>query len=135
MIKKGEPSDIQYYRKDMPQIKAEFFNDFLEWSGITCNLMYVDGNVLKPTQIDINEDKVNYMTNRVLTNDPTFKGVITISADAYVLDGHHRWLAFINAGVSDIQCRVLSLTAKEALIKMHSYPKVIRQDINDTKLI
>lgn len=132
---KGNTSDIQYYRHEMPQIKSKYFQDFLDWSSIRCTKMVVDGTILKPTQVDINEDKVEEMKIRVINKDPDFKGVITVSADGYVLDGHHRWLALINAGEHDIECNILHLCAVDALAKMLEYPYGIRQTLDDSKLV
>lgn len=135
MNKIGKPSDIQYYRKDMPQVKSQHFSDFLQWASVEVEVVEVDGDSLKPTQIDINHEKVSHMVGRVLNKDPTFKGTITISKDGYVLDGHHRWLALINAGETKVKCNMLLLDALVALDKMRIYPNSKRQDINDDAVI
>ena len=106
------PSDIKIPRKDMPQIKAADFNDFVASCKVNVRTIYVDASLLKPTQSDINQEKVLQMMDRLKNNDPDFKGTITISADGYVLDGHHRWLAMINCAI-----RSPFSTTKGSLVK------------------
>lgn len=85
-------------RADMPQIKAEHrgaLTQFLAARGITHQAEAdLDAMTLRPTQVEFNTDKVKAAKD--------FEGgerSILISADSYVLDGHHQWLAKLAQGL------------------------------------
>lgn len=131
MLKYGRPSPFCYERKDMPQIKSSVFDEFKTWSKLDVSVVEIETSSLSPTQIDFNDDKIIKMSQRVKEKDPSFKGTILISKDGYVLDGHHRWLAYLNADVDTIMCHQFGATAEEAFLLMKQFPKTIRQDLND----
>lgn len=78
-------------RADMPQIKAEHRGalvNFLKARGIDSRPGEVPANDLKPTQAEFSPAKVEKAR--------AFQGgdrSILVSADGYVVDGHHQWLA------------------------------------------
>jgi Large polyvalent protein associated domain 38/ddrB-like ParB superfamily domain/ADP-Ribosyltransferase in polyvalent proteins/Large polyvalent protein-associated domain 1 len=85
-------------RADMPQIKAEHrgaLTQFLAARGITHQAETdLDAVPLRPTQAEFSTDKVKAAQE--------FEGgdrAILISADSYVLDGHHQWLANLAQGL------------------------------------
>lgn len=120
----------------MPQIKSKYFLDFLYWSNLMCYMNEISNiTLLRPTQIDINENKVKEMIERVRSGDPEFKGVITISHDGYVLDGHHRWLALLNSGVVMSPCNKIATSVNTAIAYMREYPNSVRHDLNDSESI
>lgn len=136
MINRGLPSTIQYFRKDMPQIKSKYFTDFLMWSQLSCHMNEpTDITQLRPTQLDINEKKVKEMIGRIQSGDPDFKGTITISYDGYVLDGHHRWLALLNSGITISPCNKIATGVNTAIEYMRRYPNAVRHDLNDSESI
>lgn len=130
MLKFGKTSNVNTDKRiDMPQVKSENFYEFLEWSGIDMKILKMNLEGLMPTQNEFNESKIREMVVRIIEEDPTFKGKIIISKDGYVLDGHHRWLAMINANKIISECYVLDVDYNTALEKMRNFPKSIRQGI------
>lgn len=83
-------------RADMPQIRAEHrgaMTNFLNARGIEHEQVEVPAESLKPTQAEFSLDKV--------LKAQQFDGgnrSILVSSDGYVLDGHHQWLAAVDAG-------------------------------------
>ena len=78
-------------RAEMPQIKAEHRGplvNFLAARGITHEQTEMPARDLKPTQAEFSVSKVDKARE--------FQGgdrSILVSADGYILDGHHQWLA------------------------------------------
>lgn len=92
----AETGTLGVPRETMPQIRAEHrgaLTNFLNARGITHEQVEVPAESLKPTQAEFSLDKV--------LKAKEFEGgnrSILISADGYVLDGHHQWLAAVDAG-------------------------------------
>lgn len=85
-------------RAVMPQIKAEHrgaLTQFLAAQGVTHQAEAdLDSVTLRPTQTEFSTEKVKQAQE--------FEGgerSILISADSYVLDGHHQWLAKLAQGL------------------------------------
>lgn len=81
-------------RADMPQIKAEHRGamvNFLNARGITHEQIEVPAETFKPTQAEFSLDKVLKAQEFAGGNRS-----ILVSADNYVLDGHHQWLAAVD---------------------------------------
>lgn len=85
-------------RADMPQIKAEHRGamvNFLNARGIAhASDVEIPAADLKPTQAEFSPSKVG--------KAQAFEGgdrSILVSSDGYVLDGHHQWLAKLDAGL------------------------------------
>lgn len=131
MLKYGRPSPFRYERKDMPQIKLSVFDEFKTWSKLDVSVVEIETSSLCPTQIDFNDDKIVKMVKRIEQKDPSFKGTILISKDGYVLDGHHRWIAHLNADVGNIMFHQLDATAEETFLLMKKFANTIIQDLND----
>jgi hypothetical protein len=117
-------------RKDMPQINsgdvADFIN-FLKKNKISTTKMMVDPNDLKATQGQFDKSKIKDMLDKVDSGSLDDKPII-ISKDNYVMDGHHRWLAFVNLN-RDMQVFRVNLNAKELLQKMNEYPKTFNKKL------
>ena len=83
-------------RADMPQIKAEHRGamvNFLNARGIAHEQVEIPAGDLKPTQAEFSQARVE--------KAKAFTGgdrSILVSADGHVLDGHHQWLAKVDAG-------------------------------------
>lgn len=90
-----ESGTLDIPRADMPQIKAEHRGalvNFLEARGVVATQEEVPAGSLKPTQQEFSPAKVK--------KAKAFKGgdrSILISADGHVLDGHHQWMAKLDA--------------------------------------
>lgn len=82
-------------RADMPQIKAEHRGalvNFLEARGVVTTQEEVPASSLKPTQQEFSPAKVK--------KAKAFKGgdrSILVSSDGHVVDGHHQWMAKLDA--------------------------------------
>lgn len=90
-----ESGTLDIPRADMPQIKAEHRGamvNFLTARGIASTQEEVPAGSLKPTQQEFSPSKVK--------KAKAFTGgdrSILISADGHVLDGHHQWMAKLDA--------------------------------------
>lgn len=79
-------------RKDMPQIswdKIDRFRAHMWEKNLPWDEVAVDPSELKPIQQDFNIDKIEEM---ILNNSC---GTIFVTADNFVIDGHHRYLASV----------------------------------------
>lgn len=86
-------------RSDMPQLKDKPIRDVLvelEHMGIPYVKERVPCNILKFTQEDYSPNKVKQMVNRINTGDMNISELFT-SDDYYIMDGHHRNLAYQRA--------------------------------------
>ncbi|HCU64535.1 MAG TPA: hypothetical protein DF774_02115 [Rheinheimera sp.] len=78
-------------RAEMPQIKAEHrgaMTQFLKARGVNHEQDSVPATELKPTQAEFSPSKVT----KAMGFDGGDRSIL-VSADGYVLDGHHQWLA------------------------------------------
>lgn len=83
-------------RADMPQIKAEHRGamvNFLNARGIAHEQVEIPAGELKPTQAEFSPARVEKA--KAFTDGDRS---ILVSADGHVLDGHHQWLAKVDAG-------------------------------------
>jgi hypothetical protein len=111
-------------RKDMPQIKSDDVKDFLSYlkkNDITTDKKLVDPSKLKATQGQFHKEKIKGLMDAIeagkLKKEP-----ILVSKDNYVIDGHHRWLAFSNLG-RDLTVYQVNTNADKLIALMKSYPK------------
>lgn len=84
-------------RARMPQVRSDIVPDFLQWlrdNGITTRRMRIEADDIKPTQREIDLDKVAAMA--ATTPERALAKPVIISKDGHLLDGHHRWLALVN---------------------------------------
>lgn len=78
-------------RAEMPQVKAQdrgAMVNFLKARGIDSSNEVMPANAIKPTQAEFSPAKVQEAANRQDGNRS-----IIVSADGYVVDGHHQWMA------------------------------------------
>jgi hypothetical protein len=84
-------------RKDMPQIKSDYIEDFLKYmksEGVLVRRIMIPVDRIKATQKEINTQKILKLMHDEAENH--LNKPIIISKDNYLLDGHHRWLALWN---------------------------------------
>jgi len=120
-------------RDDMPQIPAEYREDFLaelQASGVQVNRGVIDPRWLKPVQKEVSARVSGQILKRFRREpmDP-IKNASIVSSDDYVIDGHHGWgaavaLAFERPNVKMHVLRVELphgelLRAAEAFAKAH----------------
>lgn len=106
-------------RREMPQIQSgnrAAMVRFLQARGVEARQETVDPDTLKPTQAEYSPDKVAAAKRYTGGNR-----AILISADGHVVDGHHQWLAALEAGEP---IRVIRLMAPitRVLMMVHRMP-------------
>lgn len=108
-------------RHQMPQIKLDDYEDFLEHVGASYEHKIVPVYTLKPTQKEYNVGRVLEKEKYFLTDpDAEIKPFIS-SNDQHILDGHHQWVALNNIDPDtmvevyevDLDIRSLLKVAKE----------------------
>lgn len=110
-------------RKDMPQVpgkrRKEFLDDIARDKGVTSTIENVDPRTLQPIQKEVSAARAGAIYRKFADKEGIpEKERILISADGYVVDGHHTWAASVGyAFDSDAKLPVyrLSVNAKEAL--------------------
>lgn len=109
-------------RAEMPQIRAEHRGalvNFLNARGITSRAAEVPANDLKPTQAEFSPAKVEKAR--------AFQGgdrSILVSADGYVVDGHHQWLAK-RANGEPVKVIRLQASIRKVLAQMAEFPSTM----------
>jgi hypothetical protein len=86
-------------RTEMPQIRAKHMDKFLDYlkkNNVKVKKTVVQPSKLKAIQGEFDKEKIK--TNMEKLKDGALKPII-VSDDDYVIDGNHRWLASLNAGV------------------------------------
>ncbi len=108
-------------RASMPQIKSEHRGamvQFLKGRGITHAQEEVAPNTLKPTQAEFSPGKVDKARG--------FEGTprsILVSADNYVVDGHHQWMASLtDAPAAPIPVIRLDAPIQQLLVEVARFP-------------
>jgi len=85
-------SDIKRRRKNMPQVNPL---DVMQKPGT--QRLKVDPKALKPSQEDFNYKKVKGMAEALKAGKfGNFKRIV-VSKDGFIVDGHHRWKAWMRA--------------------------------------
>ncbi len=82
-------------RSEMPQIKPKHLEDFLEYlinQKIDFEHLKANSHDLKPSQSEFDIDKVEGMMKK-----DELKGMVIVSRENQIIDGHHRWLAAYNS--------------------------------------
>jgi len=111
-------------RKDMPQVKSADVKDFIVYlkkNDISTEKKLVDPSKLKATQGQFHKEKISDLM-AAIEDGKLKKEPILISKDNYVIDGHHRWLAFSNLG-KDLTVYKVNAKADELIDLMKAYPK------------
>ena len=118
-------------RKDMPQVKSSDYDeliDFLKSNKINMVKKTVKANTLKAIQKDFNKDKI---VAAVAKYDTLSKAKpLIVSADNYIIDGHHRWLGAHNVG-GEVSIMQASVKVKELLATIRKFPKVFTKTIDE----
>lgn len=111
-------------RAEMPQIESKHIGDFLLQNNVPNVIQYADTNTLYPTQSQFNPEKITNMSESAKMKP------ILVSADNYVLDGHHRWLA---NHYSKRKQAVIKLPwdAAQSLSVMNSYSNTFSKSISE----
>lgn len=127
------PSSLGIPRHKMPQISSNNVSEyisFLKSNGIRVTSKRISVSNLKMTQNGIDMDKVSRL---VLQRDmQTLSKPVIISADEYVLDGHHRVAALYNLD-SNFKLKVIQvhLPIRKLLDVSFKFPKVFTKNITE----
>ena len=88
------PKHLGFTRNNMPQIeddRQEEFLQHLEDQGIKYKKTKMKVSDITPAQKEIRSD---IATKLFKDNSSKLKKPLVVSSDNYLMDGHHRWLAF-----------------------------------------
>ena len=115
-------------RKFMPQIpnhEQSAVIRSLKDEGIECELLKLFPDQIRHSQSKVNKDKVRSIINDIRSG----KSIppIFISEDNYIIDGHHRWIAFKILKMP-IKCIRIGLPQKEAIIKFKQIESSIQKE-------
>ena len=118
-------------RGAMPQVKTADYDElisFLRTKNIRLKEMKVKADTLKATQKNFNVDKI---TSAAQNYSKLHKAKpIIVSADSYIIDGHHRWLGAVNVG-GDIRIYKANVNVDELLDAVKEFPKSFTKNINE----
>lgn len=118
-------------RGDMPQVKSSDYDEllaFLKSEGIRMKREKVKADTLKATQRNFNKDKIASAAQNY--NELHKAKPIIVSADNYIIDGHHRWLGAVNVG-GDITIYRSNVKVNELLDAIRNFPKSFTKNINE----
>lgn len=113
-------------RRDMPQVKGEHRGaliQFLNARGISHQEETVSPDSLKPTQAEYSSKKVAKFAETGVVGVRS----VLVSADDYVLDGHHQWMGHKTLG-EDIPVIRLDAPIVELLAVVNQFPSVRRSE-------
>ena len=120
-------------RSNMPQVASkdmfELIN-FLSKKGVSTVKKTVAAKSLKATQVDFSKDKIVSAIDRFTKAEGVGKPLL-VSADGYVIDGHHRWLAAYNTN-SPVHVYATNMKAKELIATLREFPKVFYKSVNES---
>jgi len=129
---------MQLSRQELPQIKSTDVLEFMRWlkteHDVATEEDTIDPSDLVPIQKEINLDKVAGMVaNKGLEALATSKPVM-VSGDHYLIDGHHRWYALIDAKYPSIDIVRVGMTAEQLIPLMKTWTKSSFKTAVDEKL-
>ena len=134
---------MQLPRTKLPQIKSTDVPEFIEWletQGVSTERdPDFDPKGLTPIQKEINLDKVAGMVAKKGLDALASDKPVMISGDDYLIDGHHRWYALLDAEYPTISVVRIGLSADDLIEKMRGWDKASFKDItaenNMTELV
>jgi disulfide oxidoreductase YuzD len=103
-------------RSDMPQIKGNDIPtaiDTFKKYGVPFKYEVNKVNDLNPIQNNVNADKIERISIAIKSGNKM--NPIFISNDNYIVDGHHRWLAYKNLNKDEIECIKIGYSKMAAL--------------------
>jgi hypothetical protein len=124
-------NSLGLYRHEMPQVRSHYLDDFLDTlkeDNISYGYSIIEAKNLKPTQKEINMDRVNMITEDLVNSKH-----LIVSSDDYVLDGHHRW-KWAEMNDKEIKALRIDLPIRELLHYLRSFPLTEYADIKTRKM-
>jgi len=142
-IKKPHPRDtLGVKRADMPQVHRDHYPELIQYladHGNTFTKQEVHATELKPVQSEFSDEGVRKMMKtggRPSDSKGKDKKPLIVSADNYIVDGHHRWLAAYNLDeMVPIMRSTLPIKTLFQLVKdfRHTTYKDIHEGFNATR--
>jgi hypothetical protein len=127
-------------RDEMPQVKSTDMNDFRGWlseQGVDSSEELIPVKSLKAIQSEINIEKVSGMLKAKSIKELSTSKPVLITADNFLIDGHHRWFALRvdNQRGNKISVIRAHVNVKELLELAHDYPKVsYKSNVEENKI-
>lgn len=132
-IQKPDPkTTLGIKRKDMPQIKKQDYEQFIEYlqnNGAKFRKETVPASELKAMQSEFSDKGIIKQIEKNLDQGVNAKAII-VSEDDYVLDGHHRWLVASNTG-NDLDIYRINMPAYELYDLVKGFEKTYYKDMYD----
>ena len=132
-IQKPDPkTTLGIKRKDMPQIKKQDYEQFIEYlqnNGAKFSKETVPASELKAMQSEFSDKGIIKQLEKNIDQGINSKAVI-ISNDDFVLDGHHRWLVAMNTG-NDLDIYRINMPAYELYDLVKGFEKTYYKDMYD----
>ena len=133
-IQKPDPkTTLGIKRKDMPQIKKEDYEEFIEYlqdNGAKFRKETVPASELKAMQSEFSDKGIIKQIEKNLDQGINTKAII-VSEDDFVLDGHHRWLVAMNTG-NDLDIYRVNMPAYELYDLVQGFEKTYYKDMYDS---
>lgn len=123
---------LGYSRDEMPQVDSETIGDFLLHFADKVGAKKVDRKIgsLKPTQSEINDEKVKAMLKDKSMDASKIRYII--SSDNHILDGHHRWASDLEGGEEKVvTCYQIDLPMRDLVSRANRMKMTTKRDIND----
>lgn len=118
-------------RHEMPQISRQHFDDYFAYlgkHGAKVHRAAVRAGDLKPIQGEINQKMVRSIMG---LGKGGFGKPVIVSADDFILDGHHRWLALLQTDPDAEMDAWKVETDMDTLLRLtKAYPNALYADIN-----
>ena len=124
---------------DMPQVETKFYKDYIKYlskHGVHFDHLRINPNKLKPIQKDFSKDGVEASLDKIakeIKSRDNAKEII-ISSDNYIIDGHHRWIAYKNIGM-DINVMRSNIKMDKLLRLTNEYPHVVYKEVGTNKAL
>jgi hypothetical protein len=132
-IKKPHPKDtLGVKRADMPQVHKDHYPELMQYlknHGARISQSEVPATSLKAVQDEFSDEGVaKMMSKKGGNNGTTRKKPLLVSADNYIIDGHHRWLASYNLGET-VPIFKFSIPVKKLLQLVRDFRHTTYKDI------
>lgn len=124
---------------DMPQVETKFYKDYIKYlskHGVHFDHLRINPNKLKPIQKDFSKDGVEASLDKIakeIESGGNAKEII-ISRDNYIIDGHHRWIAYKNISM-DINVMRSNIKMDKLLRLTNEYPHVVYKEVGTNKAL
>lgn len=116
------PDSLGIPRDQMPQIPSDRVQSFLKdlrSTDVTVQEKHVPASTIKPTQIELNREKVEKFKGE---SDENLAKPVILSSDGYLLDGHHRWQALKEKSPNaEVPAKIVDLPINDLLERGRSF--------------